>query len=184
MNSVTLHCFRKSREWFNPFGVGEMIRTEQKRGVVSLLIIRWLEPLGGGGGDGEWLPKLFHSTLMKFRILSLLFKALHSQSQLPLLASPFTEPSGSPSSSPHYCLKTSSPSMLSLWHPCHFRFCCLRLLHFFLYILRHPSIAPSLSIPSSRLRLLHISLIFMELFWDFKSFLALMKGDATASLCT
>lgn len=53
MNSVTLHSFRKSREWFNPFGVGEMIRTEQKRGVVSLLIIRWLEPLGGGGGDGE-----------------------------------------------------------------------------------------------------------------------------------
>ena len=39
-DSATLHSFRKQREWFKTFGVGEMIREEQDRSEVFMLIIR------------------------------------------------------------------------------------------------------------------------------------------------
>ena len=39
-DSVTLHSFRKQKEWFKMFGVGEMIRKEQDRSEVFMLIIR------------------------------------------------------------------------------------------------------------------------------------------------
>lgn len=159
-------------------------RAEEKCGLLTDYQVTWA--CGGWGWWWwKWLPKFFHSILMKFRILSLLFKALHIRCQLPFLASPFNEPSVPPSYvhlqtivwrpllplCPLYGFPATSDAAVSI---CYISSCT-----------SWDTLAPSLSSPSSRLELLHISLTFVELFWGFESCLALMKGDdGTASLCT
>lgn len=147
-------------------------KSKDKCGLHADYQVMWL--------CGWWwwkrLPRCLHRVLMEFRI----FTCFLRPSLLPIPASfsgitfYWTLGPSQLLSSPCCCRKTSSASRPPLWHSLYFRCWGLLLLHFFYTSWSSP--------PSSRLKLLLISLIFVKLIWDFESSLALMKDDGAPSL--
>lgn len=155
------------------FGVGDY-QERAKTSVASMLITRWCGFVGGDGESG--CQDAFTGSWWNSESLACFLRP----SLLPIPASfsgitfYWTLGPSQLLSSPCCCRKTSSASRPPLWHSLYFRCWGLLLLHFFYTSWSSP--------PSSRLKLLLISLIFVKLIWDFESSLALMKDDGAPSL--